>query len=166
MEKGLDKFFRWLSGKPSRQEKYDSDFSSERDFLNRYHKGTCLTGKRALSIRNSTLNTLVVGGTGSGKSSVVLTPTLLRADGSASYIVHDPSGENFINTSGYLQQKNYAIHRLVLSDAEICYTPLSRVKTTADSMKIAHTPDRKHDGHTKQRPFLEPSGKRRHQHVY
>jgi len=82
---------------------YQGEFLDERDILSKWNKGFNLTGIRSLSIKDSYSNGIVFGGSGVGKTSVVLIPSILSMD--ASLIISDYSGELFNKVSGYLEKK-------------------------------------------------------------
>ncbi|MBK9638730.1 MAG: type IV secretory system conjugative DNA transfer family protein [Bacteroidetes bacterium] len=83
---------------PKRNEGYNAQFASPGAILSRRETGFCLTGNRNQSKKLSFQNTIAIGGTGSGKSSVILLPSLYTMKDSI--IVHDPSGELFNKSSG------------------------------------------------------------------
>lgn len=120
-----------------RKHAYTANFTSERDLLSRSGRGFCLTGTRSLSPKDSHTNALIAGGTGVGKSSVVLLPSLYKMSGS--FIVHDPSGELFTKSAGYLTEKGYDVKVLNFSKPDISagYNPLARAKTASDIQKVA-----------------------------
>ena len=108
----------------------------EQCFLS-YNKGFCLTGKRNLSVKNSYQNALVMGSTGTGKSSVVLIPSLYTMRGS--FVIHDPSGELLSKGAGLLARKGYEIKVLNFTspDKSSGYNPLIRVQGNSDIQKVA-----------------------------
>jgi len=116
---------------------YKASFGFSSSLLSRYNYGFCLTGSKSLSRKDSYQNAIVVGGTGVGKSSVVLIPSLFKMKGS--FIIHDPSGELFSKTAGYLKQKGYQIRVLNFTNPEKSsgYNPLQRINTTSDIQKIS-----------------------------
>ena len=59
---------------PLKNKEYNADFTSQGTLLSRRHGGFCLTGRRNLTVKHSYQNALIIGGTGTGKSSVVLIP--------------------------------------------------------------------------------------------
>ena len=69
---------------------YAATFISPKTVLAKHHLGFCISGTKNLSLKNSYQNALIIGGTGTGKSSTVLLPSLFTMQGS--FIVHDPSG--------------------------------------------------------------------------
>jgi len=122
---------------PSKNKEYKADFASQGILLSRNQNGFCMTGRRNLSIKDSYKNAMVCGGTGVGKSSVVLIPSLFTMQGS--FIVHDPSGELFSKSSGYLQQRGYDVKVLNFANPNIScgYNPLVRATNSSDIQKIA-----------------------------
>lgn len=120
-----------------KKNEYKADFASERSLLSQWNYGFCLTGNKNLTIKNSFQNSLIIGGTGAGKSSVVLLPSLYTMKGS--FIVHDPSGELHTKSAGYLKQKNYEIKILNFAHPDISsnYNPLARAKNSTDIQKVA-----------------------------
>jgi type IV secretion system protein VirD4 len=127
-----------LSGKPKKNREYIADFASPGSLLSSSHKGFCLNGRKNLSVKNSYQNALAIGGTGTGKSTIVLITSLFTM--LSSFIVHDPSGELFMKTSGYLKSIGYRV--LVLDFSNLLrssyYNLLSRIKSNSDIQKIAN----------------------------
>ncbi|MFZ2205513.1 MAG: type IV secretory system conjugative DNA transfer family protein [Minisyncoccia bacterium] len=126
-----------VSSLSSKQNEYKADFASQGTLLSSWNNGFCLTGNKNLSLKHSFQNALIIGGTGAGKSSVVLIPCLFSMKGS--FIVHDPSGELYTKSAGYLEQKGYEIKILNFAHPEISsnYNPLSRAKNSTDIQKVA-----------------------------
>ena len=116
---------------------YHAEFTSPRTLLSNSYKGFCLVGNKNLSIKNSYQNALCIGGTGTGKSSVVLLPSLYTMR--SSFVVHDPSSELRSKAAGYLKQRGYEIKVLNFSNPSDSsgYNPLVRAKTSSDIQKIA-----------------------------
>lgn len=126
-----------VSNIPKRKEGYNATFAPASTVLSSSYRGFCITGTQNLSVKNSYQNALVCGGTGTGKSSVVLLPSLFTMDGS--FIVHDPSGELFVKSAGYLQQKGYEVKTLNFSNPDISsgYNPLHRANSSSEIQKVA-----------------------------
>src|ERR1035437_2872660 len=120
-----------------RKKEYNSTFAPQSTLLSRYNYGFCLTGRRKLSKKDCYQNALVVGGTGTGKTSIVLIPSLYTMRDSL--IIHDPSSELFIKSAGYLKQKGFEIKVLNFSNPENSsgYNPLIRAQTSSDIQKVA-----------------------------
>jgi hypothetical protein len=86
---------------PEKNKGYKADFISESKLLSSYfNKGFNLTGRKNLSVKNSYQNAICIGSNGTGKSSVVLVPSLFSTKGS--FIVNDPSGELFTTNDATL----------------------------------------------------------------
>jgi type IV secretion system protein VirD4 len=121
----------------NRNTKYKADFSTPGILLSRFNRGFCLTGLRNLTCKDSHQNAMVIGGTGVGKSSVVLIPSLFTMRGS--YVVNDTSGELFMKDAGILEKKNYQIKVLDYTRPENSsgYNPLSRANNSTDIQKVA-----------------------------
>ncbi|CAN5355227.1 hypothetical protein BH11BAC1_BH11BAC1_23070 [soil metagenome] len=126
-----------VSGVPKRRRQFNAEFVSAGSLLSSSSFGFCLTGKSSLTVKDSYQNAIIIGGTGTGKSSIVLIPSLLRM--SSSFIIHDPSGELFSKSSGYLQSIGYSVKTLNYSkwDSSSGYNPLARAKTNSEIQKVA-----------------------------
>src|SRR5258708_30984562 len=125
-----------ISGIPKKAKGYNAEFASATTLLSRREYGFCLTGKRNLSVKHSYQNALIIGGTGTGKSSVVLIPSLFTMQGS--FIIHDPSGELYAKSAGYLNQKGYEVKLLNFARPAVSagYNPLTRASTPSDVQKV------------------------------
>lgn len=128
--------FAWTAI-PEKKDGYNAEFASSRTLLSSRHQGFCLTGRRNLSVKNSYQNSLIIGGTGTGKSSVVLFPSLYTMQGS--FVIHDPSGELFSKSAGYLNEKGYEIKVLNFAHPSHSsgYNPLVRAQSSSDIQKVA-----------------------------
>lgn len=129
-----------VTASPSkRKESYNADFISPSKILSENEKGFCLTGDKCLSIKESFSNSLVFGGSGSGKSSRILIPSIIKMAGSSSLCIHDPSGELFEKTGTAMKQKGYSIKVLNYANPDYSenFNPLHRVKNTSDIKKIS-----------------------------
>ena len=122
---------------PAKKEGYNAKFAWQGKVLSSMNYGFCLTGRKNLSVKNSYQNSLIIGGTGTGKSSVVIIPSLFSMKGS--FVVHDPSGELYAKSSGYLKQKGYEIKVLNFANPENSsgYNPLIRAKNSSDIQKVS-----------------------------
>lgn len=85
------------------------------------------------------VNVLIVGGSGSGKSSSYSIPNAHQQLGS--YIFTDPKGELYDQTAGYLKENGYEVKLLNLVNPESSdsYNPLFHVKSQLDVDIIAST---------------------------
>lgn len=122
---------------PKRKEGFDANFSTPGSILSRREDGFCLTGNQNLSRKLSYQNTIAIGGTGSGKSSVILLPSLYTMSGS--FIIHDPSGELHTKASGQLKKRGYEIKVLNFANPQqsIFYNPLARANSSSEIQKVA-----------------------------
>lgn len=84
-------------------------------------------------------NILVFGGSGTGKSACFVKPNILQRLGS--YVITDPKGELYRETSKYLASYGYDVKVLNLVDPEFSnrYNPLAHIRDHADVDIIAHT---------------------------
>ena len=82
------------------------------------------------------LNTIVVGGSGSGKTLFYVLPNLLQAN--SSYFVLDPKGEILRMTGTYLESKEYEIRVLDLVHPNLshCYNPFNYLNTNRDVARL------------------------------
>lgn len=112
-------------------------FAKESTILSPRNKGFVLTGTKAIRPEISKMGLLVTGGSGSGKSTIVGIPNCLTTENSK--IVHDPSGELFEQSSGYLKNQGYTIIRIDWSDANHSnnFNPVERVSTLSEYSKLA-----------------------------
>lgn len=142
----MESFFKFLAEQIERlieylfqknKHAYRADFISEKELFTMEHEGFCLTGKGNLSVKNSYQGALVVGGTGTGKSSITLLPSLYTMR--SSFVIHDPSGELFSKSAGYLASIGYSVRTLNFTNpmASSGYNPLARVHSSSDIQKIA-----------------------------
>lgn len=116
---------------------YKATFVQASTLLSSSEKGFCLTGDRNLPVKLSYQNAVAVGGTGTGKSSVTLIPSLYTMF--SSLVVHDPSGELFSKTAGFLAQRGYIVKTLNFSKPESScgYNPILRANTSSEIQKVA-----------------------------
>lgn len=84
-------------------------------------------------------NILVFGGSGTGKTACYIKPNILQKLGS--YVITDPKGELYRDTSKYLANAGYDVKVLNLVDPEYSnrYNPLAHIRDYADVDIIAHT---------------------------
>ncbi|MFA6924739.1 MAG: type IV secretory system conjugative DNA transfer family protein [Bacteroidales bacterium] len=122
----------------SKKKEYSADFASIGTLLSSFNHGFCLTGKKNLTCKDSFQNAMCIGGTGTGKSTIVLIPSLFSMRGS--FITHDPSGELFSKTSGFLKQKGYEVKVLNFANPHIScgYNPIFRATTSSEINKVSN----------------------------
>lgn len=118
--------------------KYEAEFMPRSNLLSRFEHGFCLDGVHSLSVSHSTRNALIVGGTGTGKTSCVLIPSVYKAKGH-SLVIHDPSGEIHQYTGWYLKNQGYDIKVVNFSDpsTSIRFNVLQRIQSSTEINKVA-----------------------------
>ncbi|MEO0339108.1 MAG: type IV secretory system conjugative DNA transfer family protein [Bacteroidota bacterium] len=136
----LDHFYATTFGKYTHtitNSPFQGRFTSPYQLLSKLSTGFCLTGRHSLSAHHSFQNAVIIGGTGTGKTSTVLLPSLFKMQGS--FVVHDPSGELYHKSAGYLKAKGYTVKILNFSDASRSdrYNPLERATTASAINKVA-----------------------------
>ena len=82
------------------------------------------------------LLTLVIGGSGAGKTRFFARPNLMQAN--TSFVVLDPKGENLRDTGHLLEEKGYEIRVLDLINMEKshCYNPFVYLKDDNDVQRL------------------------------
>ncbi len=82
------------------------------------------------------LNTLVIGGSGAGKTRFYAKPNLMQAN--TSFVVLDPKGELLSFAGNLLKDKGYEIRVLDLinMDKSFCYNPFVYIKNDNDVMRL------------------------------
>lgn len=133
----LVELFKLIFGSFEKKKGYHADFATEGSLLSRWNYGFSLTGRKQITVKDSFMNCLVAGSTGSGKTQVSLLSGLFAMR--SSYIVHDPSSELFAKSAGYLKQKGYDVKVLHFSKPEISagFNPMSRVNSSSEIQKLA-----------------------------
>jgi type IV secretion system protein VirD4 len=123
----------------AKQKGFNAEFGTERSIASRFNKGFVISRHRRLSRKASFSNLLLVGPTGSGKTSRILLKNLYALK-ICSIICNDPSKELFLLSSGYLS-KYFRILTINFSDSSASsagFNILSRIKKPNDVNKIAH----------------------------
>ena len=82
-------------------------------------------------------NSLVVGGSGSGKSSSFIIPNILNMLGS--YVVTDPLGELYERTHEYLEKNGYEVKTIGIKDSKdnYNYDPFNHINDYTDIDNLA-----------------------------
>lgn len=108
------------------------------------HSGFILSRKHYLGtdLRKVKINKniLVIGGSGTGKSACYIKPNIMQMLGS--YVITDPKGELYRETSKFLEANGYNVKVLdLVDDPEFSdrYNPIAHVRDHADVDIIAHT---------------------------
>ena len=121
-------------------ENYKHD-SNGKEILNR-KEGFILSTKHYLGtdLRKVGINKniLVVGGSGSGKTACYIKPNIMQCLGS--YIITDPKGELYKETSEFLRNEGYdvKVFNLVNPKFSDFYNPISNLNTHPDVDTLAH----------------------------
>ena len=143
---GTVRFFYWLLGSPL--ELWNSSSKNrllstwdQRDILragsSKKFCGLMIDGRRRMTTKASFRHTIVIGPTGSGKTTSVILPNLLLPPNNSSFLVYDPKSELWTKTSGYLSFAGYRVLRLVPNDLQnsIRYNPLKRALTSDKELR-------------------------------
>lgn len=145
-----------LNSQPKRKETDDANFLPANALLSTYNKGFSLNGNANLTVKNSHMSAMLLGGSGSGKSVTVAIPSILNLGKHGhSICVHDPSSELFLATAGYLQKKGYKVMQLHYSEPNQSegYNPLALAKNATDIQKVASLLVRNVLGENSKDPF-------------
>jgi type IV secretion system protein VirD4 len=123
---------------PDRNTGYSATFISPHKVLSSNNVGF-MFGDMALTTKECFNNAVVLGGSGSGKSSQILIPSILNMLGISSLIIHDPAHELKNTTNDFARFLGY---KVLILDYENPYSsqgfnPLSRIKNIADIKKLA-----------------------------
>lgn len=84
------------------------------------------------------LNVLVIGGSGAGKSRTYVVPNILEAN--TNYVITDPKMEVLIKTGGWLKTNGYEIRvlNLVKLDESDGYNPFRYIRDEKDAMRLVN----------------------------
>lgn len=138
----------------------DALFGSPREFLSIFNKGFSLAGGlKATTLDQAYRNALIVGSTGSGKTSATLLASLFSLSRSnTSVVVLDVSGEIFKLSSGFLSKRRdrriYCFDPLKPFDG---FNPLALCKSITDLDKVAHVLIKNSGVESKSDPFWSSS---------
>lgn len=108
----------------------NSDFIPIRSAFSSEDKGFCLNGTHFISTKDSYEHVLLVGSTGSGKSTKIFIPSITRLKGSL--IIHDPSKELLEITEKALLNEGFQVQVLNFSEPGAGYNPLLHIKEDSD----------------------------------
>ncbi len=100
-EKFLESLF------PQKSHAYSAKFASSKTLLSKRGSGFMLNGKHSLSKKHSYQNAVIIGSTGTGKSTTCLIPSILSM--TDSMVIHDPSGELLTKTALSLRERGFSI---------------------------------------------------------
>ena len=84
------------------------------------------------------LNVLVIGGSGAGKSRTYVKPNILEAN--TNYVITDPKSEVLFATGGYLKSQGYDIRVLNLVNLEESdgYNPFRYIRDEKDALRLVN----------------------------
>lgn len=105
-------------------------------------------------------NILVFGGSGTGKTACFIKPNIMQMLGS--YVITDPKGELFRDTSEFLKANGYEVKAFNLVDPTYSnyYNPLAHIRDYSDVDIIAHTIVKGAEAGTKNNdPFWDDTAK-------
>ena len=129
-----------------RNEEYGSAKWGDPQHMNRKYSDRMQTDNRILTENVSfsintrrhgrNLNTIVCGGSGSGKTRFYAKPNIMQTN--TSYVVLDPKGEILRDTGNLLLSAGYEIRILDMIDMNksYCYNPFVYLKTDTDVQKL------------------------------
>jgi type IV secretion system protein VirD4 len=151
--------FKVIFNIPSkRKTELNADFLRVSELLSRHNKGFTLNGSMSLTTKQSYMSALVLGGSGSGKTVKVCIPSIYNlAKYGHSLCIHDPSGELYKATGGYLNHLGYNIKVIHYSNLSISdgFNPLARAETASDIQKMVSLLVRNALGENNKDPFWQ-----------
>ena len=159
----LDLFGEWLGEVyrfifeellKTRDHSLKAEFVSEKEILKKNNRGFCLTGTRSLSEKDSYTNAIIAGPVGTGKSTCVQIPSILKMNGSL--VVLDISGELFDKTSRAKKQISGAevkVFNPTNPSKSLTYNPMARAVTSTQINTLADTLIRASLGSNSKDPF-------------
>ena len=121
---------KWGSAKAVNKKYRAVKFEDNKIFTQNVRMG--LDGRK----HRRSLNTVVVGGSGAGKTRFYAKPNLCQAN--TSYVVLDPKGELLRDTGYLLTQKGYEVRvfDLINPDTSFCYNPFEYVHDDKDVLRL------------------------------
>lgn len=137
LESGVDLLEDLLQFLNPNKHRLRGAFMPEYKVLSKRKKGFNLNGKN-IDPKLSMQGVLVSGETGSYKTAAVVLRSILTVNGSQ--IIHDPSKELFLKSSGALLAKGYQIYQLDFSSPEtsLRFNPIVRANTKSEINRLAH----------------------------
>ncbi len=139
---------------------FQAQFGNASEHLSIFNKGFSLAGGlRATTIEQSFRNSLIVGNTGSGKSSAVLLSSIFTLSRSnSSIVILDISSENCKLSSGYLSQiKKRNIYSFDLTDTSDGFNFMALCNCIDDFDKASHILIKNSDVVSKSDPYWSSS---------
>ncbi|SCJ56911.1 type IV secretion system component VirD4 [uncultured Clostridium sp.] len=121
---------KWANNKAVNKKNTEKDYSSNKILSQNVRIG--LDGRR----HRRNLNTLVIGGSGAGKTRFFGKPNLMQCN--TSFVVLDPKGEQLRDVGNLLEKEGYVIKvvDLINMNRSHCYNPFRYIKDDKDVLKL------------------------------
>ena len=121
---------KWANNKAVNKKYTEKDYSSNKILSQNVRIG--LDGRR----HRRNLNTLVIGGSGAGKTRFFGKPNLMQFN--TSFVVLDPKGEQLRDVGNLLEKEGYVIKvvDLINMNRSHCYNPFRYIKDDKDVLKL------------------------------
>lgn len=121
---------KWANNKAVNKKYTEKDYSSNKILSQNVRIG--LDGRR----HRRNLNTLVIGGSGAGKTRFFGKPNLMQCN--TSFVVLDPKGEQLRDVGNLLEKEGYVIKvvDLINMNRSHCYNPFRYIKDDKDVLKL------------------------------
>lgn len=121
---------KWANNKAVNKKYTENDYSSNKILSQNVRIG--LDGRR----HRRNLNTLVIGGSGAGKTRFFGKPNLMQCN--TSFVVLDPKGEQLRDVGNLLEKEGYVIKvvDLINMNRSHCYNPFRYIKDDKDVLKL------------------------------
>ena len=121
---------KWANNKAVNKKYTEKDYSSNKILSQNVRIG--LDGRR----HRRNLNTLVIGGSGAGKTRFFGKPNLMQCN--TSFVVLDPKGEQLRDVGNHLEKEGYVIKvvDLINMNRSHCYNPFRYIKDDKDVLKL------------------------------
>lgn len=121
---------KWANNKAVNKKYTEKDYYSNKILSQNVRIG--LDGRR----HRRNLNTLVIGGSGAGKTRFFGKPNLMQCN--TSFVVLDPKGEQLRDVGNLLEKEGYVIKvvDLINMNRSHCYNPFCYIKDNKDVLKL------------------------------
>lgn len=121
---------KWANNKAVNKKYTEKDYSSNKILSQNVR--IVLDGRR----HRRNLNTLVIGGSGAGKTRFFGKPNLMQCN--TSFVVLDPKGEQLRDVGNLLEKEGYVIKvvDLINMNRSHCYNPFRYIKDDKDVLKL------------------------------
>ena len=113
----------------------DKKYANKNDLSNKILTQNIAMGLDG-KIHRRNLNTLVIGGSGAGKTRFYAKPNIYQCN--SSFVILDPKGEILKSSGGLLEKEGYVIKVLDLinMDKSHCYNPFCYIQDDKDVLKL------------------------------